>query len=195
MGELVDYPSPYAEQRKTAYVGMTIFVAGWGMLFACLFFIYGAMRLSAPEWPPFGLPVLPIALPGVNTAILVASSFTLEWGLRALTGGRPRLFAPMLLVTMFLGALFVVIQVVIGMDIHALGLTVERGPYAASFYGLSGIHAAHILLGLLALVVITVQAFRGVYTAPRHLTVRLWAIYWHFVGVIWIGMYLLLYVI
>ncbi|MCS6760392.1 MAG: cytochrome c oxidase subunit 3, partial [Candidatus Devosia euplotis] len=109
--------------------------------------------------------------------------------------GRVNRLGPMLLLTTVLGLLFVYIQYMVGAELHGQGLDVERGAYAAVMYGLSGIHAAHVALGIIALAVLTIFAFRGAYTPPRHLRVRLWSVYWHFVGVVWLLMYVLIFVV
>lgn len=195
MGDVVSYPSPYAEEKKTAYLGMVIFIASWAMMFVSIFLVYGAVRFNAPEWPPIGLPLPELTLPTLNTAVMLASSFTFEYGLRAVRQGQPKLLAHMLALTTALGIVFVAIQYIVGVDLQAAGLDIHRGAYAAVLYGLSGIHALHVVLGVVALAVLTVFAYQGRYTAPRHLRVRLWAVYWHFVGVVWVAMYVLVFVL
>ncbi len=195
MGDVVTYPSPYAEEKKTAYLGMVILIASWAMMFVSMFLVYGAVRFNAREWPPIGLPLPELGLPTLNTIVMLASSATIEFGLRAVRDGKPRMLAHMLLVTTLLGGVFVTIQYMVGVDLHAAGLGLDRGAYAAVLYGLSGIHAAHVALGIIALAVLTVFAYRGQYTAPRHLRVRLWSVYWHFVGVVWLAMYVLVFVV
>ena len=192
---ILPLPPPDAEKRKTSYLGMLIFVASWTMMFGVMFFVYGALRISADTWPPLGLPLLPLALPTINTVVLLLSSGTMELGLRDIRHGRATRLAPWLLATALLGALFCAIQWIIGADLFEQGLTFDRGAYAAAFYGFAIIHVAHVLVGLLALAYLAVRAFMGAYTTPRHMTVRLWAIYWHFVGVIWVAIYLLIIVL
>lgn len=195
MGEVLTYPSPYAEEKKTAYLGMVLIIASWAMMFVCFFLVYGAMRANSREWPPLGLPLPDLLIPTLNTGVMLVSSFALEWGLREIRNGRPKRLAHALLVTTVLGVLFVYLQYVVAVDLKAAGLDVGRGAYAAVLYGLSGIHAAHVALGIVALAVLTAFAYRGRYSTPRHLKVRLWAVYWHFVGVIWLAVYLFVFVI
>lgn len=194
-GTVLPYTAPDAEQKKTAYLGMTIFIAGWTMMFGVMFFIYGALRISAEAWPPLGLPLLPLALPTINTAIMIASSLLFEWGLREIRSGRAARLAPAILGTAFLGCLFCGLQWLMGVDLFEVGLTFDRGAYAAVFYGFAIIHAAHVLIGIAALLYLTIRAFLGAYSTPRHLTPRMWAIYWHFVGILWIAIYALIIVL
>ena len=192
---ILPLPQPDAEKRKTTYLGMIIFVASWTMMFGVMFFVYGAMRISADAWPPLGLPLLPIALPTINTAILLASSGTMELGLRRIRQGHARQLAPWLMMTALLGVAFCLLQWMVGKDLFEHGLTFDRGAYAAAFYGFAIIHVAHVLVGLLALLYLVIRSLTGAYTTPRHMSVRLWAIYWHFVGVIWLMIYLLIIVL
>src|SRR5438128_10237529 len=83
MGDLLPYRAPDAHKDWTATLGMTLFLASWGILFAALFFAYGMVRLRAPLWPPPLTPELPVALPALNTAVLALSSAALQLGLVA----------------------------------------------------------------------------------------------------------------
>ena len=189
MAHLLTYPTPDAEAKKTAYVGMTIFVAGWTMMFGVIFFIYGAMRISAEAWPPLGLPLLPIALPTLNTVLMVASSLAFEWGLRSLRNGSQAKLSAGVVMAALLGVTFCAIQWKVGADLFAIGLTFDRGAYAAVFYAFGMLHAAHVVIGVIALLCIALLSTMGRYTETRHLGPRLWAVYWHFVGVLWIAIY------
>ena len=193
MAKVIDYPSPHAEKNTTAYVGMIVFIAGWGLMFASIFFIYGAMRLTAVDWPPLGLPLLPVGLPALSTALAVATSGVLEVGLRAMKRHQPRAMANALLAAIAGGFVFLLIQTAVVYIVYGEGLELDRGAYAAVFYGLSGIHAAHVLVGLFALAVLWVRTLKGRYSAPDHLPLRLWTIYWHFVGIIWVLIFLLVF--
>lgn len=195
MGEILPYRAPYAREHTTAYIGMVIFIAAWAMMFACFFFAYGALRLGAKDWPPLGQAALPLGLPGLNTAVLVLSSLTLELGLACTRRGRVSALGPAILATALLGALFLAIQYAVAAEVFSAGLTPESGPYAAVFYGLAGVHAAHVLVGILALLWLAIRAFQGAFNTPQHLPVRLWSVYWHFVGVIWVLMFVLVFAV
>lgn len=193
--EVLTYPEPGLEQKKTAYVGMVVFVTAWAMMFGCLFFIYLALRATSDAWPPMGLPTLPLGLPGLNTAVIIASSLALEFGLLQTRRGQSRQLSSSLAIAALLGLVFIAIQYKIGADLYGGGLRVDGGAYAAVFYGMAGIHAAHVAIGIVPLLYLAAQAFRGKYSAPRHLPVRLWAVYWHFVGVVWILIYVLVFLV
>ena len=195
LGNVLPYSPRDAEQRKTSYLGMIIFLASWTMMFGVIFMVYGALRISAEAWPPLGLPLLPIALPTVNTLVIAASSVAIEWGLREIRNGRASRLAPSIFVTAILGLVFCGLQWMVGAELFALGLTFDRGAYAAVYYGFAIIHAAHVVIGVLAMIYLAIRSLLGAYSTPRHTTVRLWAVYWHFVGIVWLLIYLLIIVL
>ena len=195
MGAIVPYPPPRARQEWTAYLGMVIFLGSWAMMFGSLFFAYGMVRARSNEWPPPDLPVLPLALPGLNTAVLAASSAALQLGVRWLRTGKASFVGPAVATSLALGALFVSLQVVTWQRLLDEGLTPSGGPYPSVFYALTCFHALHVLVGIGALTFICYGVLVGKYTAARFLTVRLWTLYWHFVGAVWGVMFFTVYVI
>ena len=196
MSDVVPFRSPRARAHEsTALVGMIIFVASWAMMFAALFFAYGMVRSRAAAWPP-DLLRLPLGLPALNTAILAASSLALELGLRAVQGNRARVAGALRIgAAALLGAAFLALQTVVWLSVWAGGLRADSGPYASVFYGLTWVHAAQVAIGLVALAWIALRAARGTYSPARHLTVRLWTIYWHFVGVVWALMFVAVFLV
>jgi heme/copper-type cytochrome/quinol oxidase subunit 3 len=195
MGAIVPYPPPRARQEWTAYLGMVIFLGSWAMMFGSLFFAYGMVRARANEWPPSDLPELPLGLPGFNTALLGASSAILQLGVRWLRTGKTSLAGPAVGASLALGALFVSLQAVTWERLLDEGLTPSGGPYGSVFYALTCFHALHVVVGLVALAFICRGVFTGKYTAARFLTVRLWTLYWHFVGAVWGVMFFTVYVL
>lgn len=184
-----------ARGELTAYVGMLVFLASWAMLFGGLFFAYALVRGRAPVWPPVGDPRLPLVLPGVNTAVIALSSGALQSALRSLRRGRPSPVAGALALAAGLGALFLALQVAVWISVHRQGLLPSGGPYGSVFYALTSFHALHVLVGLVALAWLAVRASRGAYGAMRHVGVRLWAMYWHFVGAVWLFLYATVYLL
>ena len=186
MGDLVPLRSPRARRDTTAWLGMIIFLASWAMMFAALFFAYGIVRLRAQVWPPPELPALPLRLPLVNTGLLALSSVALELGLGAVRAARPPRTSGLLVAAAFaLGVGFLALQALVWRDLLAAGLRPATGTYASVFYGLTGFHGLHVLVGLVALAWLCARAFAGTYTPARNLTLRLWVMYWHFVGAVW----------
>jgi heme/copper-type cytochrome/quinol oxidase subunit 3 len=172
-------------QERTALMGMAVFMASWAMLFAALFFAYGASRLRALSWPPHDLPALPLALPALATLVLGASSAVLHAALAQVRAGNARGRGVALAAALGLG--FLLLQAVVWRSVYAGGLRPAAGAYAGFFFTLTVFHALHVMVGLVALGWLALR--------PRPLPLRLWTIYWHMVGVIWAVMFLLVYLL
>jgi cytochrome c oxidase subunit 3 len=186
MGEVLRYRPPRAHDETTAYLGMVIFLASWAMMFAALFFAYGYVRSRALVWPPPELPALPIALPLANTLVLGISSAVLQFGNWSIAKGSSSRLVRALGLTVGLGILFLVLQLVLWSQLYFEGLRPSSGgPYGSVFYGLTCFHALHVAVGLGGLVWLWRKARLGTLSAARHLPLRLWTMYWHFVGVVW----------
>lgn len=177
----------------TAWLGMVVFLGSWAMMFAGLFFAYGLVRARAPEWPPPGQPALPLLVPGLNTALMAASSAVLEAARRARPARGGGSGAPLLALAAGLGAIFLLLQATVWARLWQEGLIPSGGPYPSVFYGLTALHALHVLVGVVALAGLALRA-RGAGGAPR-LSVRLWSMYWHFVGAVWLVLYGTVYVL
>ena len=195
-GNVVELPSAREaiESRKTHFVGMIMALASWSMLFASLFFAYAVLRISSATWPPLGASRLPVALPAFNTLVLLLSSVVL-W-----RGTDPRREAPgrlarAVLATTALGALFLALQLVVWIPLWTGGFRMDSGVYASLFYGLTVFHAVHVLAGLVALAWLLRGARSGRYASARQNPVRLSAMFWHFVDVVWVLMFVVVYVL
>jgi heme/copper-type cytochrome/quinol oxidase subunit 3 len=195
MGEIVPYRPPRARAEWTAYLGMVIFLASWAMMFGSLFFAYGMVRARSTAWPPSDLPRLPLGLPGINTAVLAVSSLLVQSVVGALRRGRAALAGPLLGCAAILGSVFLAIQISTWRSLYGDGLTPQGGPYASVFYALTCFHALHVFVGIVALGWLAINAFAGKYSAARFLPVRLWTLYWHFVGIVWVAMFVTVYAI
>ncbi len=186
---LAAYRARPTGEDLTAWIGMVVFLGSWAMLFAGLFFAYGRVRSHAPLWPAPGEPRLPLLLPGVATAVIAASSAAVAAARRApRSPGRGAALA----LAAALGTLFLSLQVVVWVRLWGEGLVPSGGPYPSVFYGLTALHAAHVLVGLLALAWLAARALSG---GASSLAVRLWGMYWHFVGAVWLLLYLAVYVL
>lgn len=158
-----------------------------GMLFAA-FTTALLMRRTGTDWTPIALP----AIVWPNTVLLLGSSIAVELaraGVRRGSGDRAALW---LAIASALGVLFLAGQIAAWRMLAARGVLLPTGAHAAFFYMLSGIHAAHVLGGLGALVWTLRRTQRGVYTRASHRGIDHAAIYWHFVGGVWIYLLVLL---
>jgi heme/copper-type cytochrome/quinol oxidase subunit 3 len=180
---------------KLAIFGMTMFLASEAMLFAGLIGGYVVLRLSSPAWPPSPeYPKLPILLTGINTVFLVASSFTYHFAEGAVKKGKSGLF--WLGVTVLLGSLFLAIQAYEWTHLYHEGLWFNKGgAYGSSFFLLTGFHGAHVAIGVLMILFAFFRQLGGAYTAQNHTYLILAGMYWHFVDVVWIFLYSVLYLI
>ncbi|HQU34494.1 MAG: hypothetical protein B7Z68_11245 [Acidobacteria bacterium 21-70-11] len=182
-----DEPAPI----ETGRLGMRFFVAALSMLFAASLLAYVLIRSRAPVWPPAGMPRLPDTL-WISTLVMLASSVTMQAAVRAARAGRERALRTGMLFTTLLGVLFLVSQTLNWFALVAAHLTAKANLYGFTFYILTGLHAAHVVGGLIPLAVVTVRAFRGRYSAEFHPGVEYCAIYWHFLDVVWLVMFAVL---
>lgn len=169
--------------------GLTIFLVSLGIFFAALFILYFWLRSGLESWPPPGEPALPTLLPTLNTVVVVASSVSIQLAVRALYTAKPTRFARLVLITANLGALFLVLQVLLLRQAISMGIEVGTSTYAGLLYTLAGVHAAHMVVGVAAIVALAILGFRRP-ARPSALTrVRMWAAFWHFLTGVWLLMY------
>jgi cytochrome c oxidase subunit III len=186
---LIPYRPPGVQRDYTAYLGMVFFLASWAMMFAGLFFSYGVIRARAPVWPPLDQPVLPLLLPALNTVVIAASSGAMLSAVSAIRRNDQRRATLGLAATTLLAFVFLGLQLRLWSQLQGAGLHASGSPYASVFYGLTGLHALHVAVGLIALCGLTWKSSRGAFAASRYRPVRLWGMYWHFVGVVWALMF------
>jgi heme/copper-type cytochrome/quinol oxidase subunit 3 len=179
--------------ERSARVGMIVFIGGWTMMFGALLVAYLQLRQSAETWPPPGLPTIDRSLPSLATAVLLASSATLQLGLHAIRNARPVGLRGYLLATLALALAFLVLQISSGPHMVHRGLSPTGSLYAAFFFGLTSFHALHVLGGLGGLISLWPRAARGAFSAREHVPVRSWTVYWHFVDVVWIVFFAAVY--
>jgi cytochrome c oxidase subunit III len=173
-------------------LGIYLFIASEVMLFGSFFTAYFFVRVNGDaQWPlePFELPKF---VAGVNTAILVTSSFTIHWALQAIKRGNRAGLQAGLVLTVALGLTFLLTQV---REYSRVGFNPADGAFGTIFYGLTGLHGAHVFVGLTLLTFATIRAFRGHFSAAHHAGVEIPGIYWHFVDVMWIVVYATIYLL
>jgi cytochrome c oxidase subunit 3 len=186
-------PAGASRREATAFIGMVVFLASWTMLFASLFFAYGLVRTHATAWPPADQPRLPRLLPGLNTLVAVGASLALERAGRNWRDAASHAAASWLALATLLGAAFLALQASVWRSLWGEGLRLDGGPYPSAFYALTGLHAAHVLVGLVALGALTWRAWRPASEPLERTPLRLWTMYWHFVGAVWLILYVAVY--
>ena len=135
---------------------------------------------------------LPEAVAGVNTAILVSSSLTIHWALVSIKNGNRFGLKAGMVSTFLLGLTFLTVQ--INEYVH-LGFAPHDSAQGTIFYGLTGLHGAHVFVGLNLLLYASIRAFRGHFSPKEHRGVEIPGIYWHFVDIMWIVVYTTVYIL
>jgi cytochrome c oxidase subunit 3 len=187
-------PIHYSSRVAPAILGMFLFIASEIMLFGSFFTVYFFDRVVNPTagpWPPpqFHRPVL---VAGINTAILVTSSFTIHWALQSIKRGNRAGLKAGLVLTFLLGLTFLLTQI---REYSRLGFAPHDGAFGSTFYALTGLHGAHVFVGLTILLFMTIRSFRGHFSPEEHHGVEIGGIYWHFVDVMWIVVYVTVYLL
>jgi cytochrome c oxidase subunit 3 len=174
-------------------LGILLFIVSEVMLFGAFFASYFFLRVVANNgpWPPDPFE-LPVAVAGMNTAILISSSFTMHWALEGARNENRNALRVGLLTTTLLGLTFLAVQV--NEYVH-IGFSPQDHAQGTIFYGLTGLHGCHVFIGLTLLTFATIRAFRGHFTAKEHRGVEVPGIYWHFVDVMWIFVYSTVYLL
>ena len=178
----------------TPLVGMVLFIASEVMFFGGLFATYfnGRASVGPGNWhaPEGGHLDLPLA--AVLTAILVASSFTMQFGVWAIRRGDQGQLRLWTTITLGLGILFLAGQLY---DYSTLGFGIADGVFGTVFYTLTGFHGAHVFGGVVGLTILLARATRGQFSARNHVAVEAVSVYWHFVDVVWIAVFSTIYLL
>lgn len=133
-------------------------------------------------------------IPALNTLILLTSGVTVTWAHWGLKENKRKHLIAGLFLTVALGAVFVGFQAYeYGHAYHALNLTLQSGIYGSTFYLLTGFHGLHVTLGAIMLAVMLVRSIRGHFTPEHHFGFEAAAWYWHFVDVVWLGLFIFVY--
>ena len=177
--------------RSPVFLGMIMFLGSEIMLFGSFFTIFFYMRFTHTPWPPEGMEI-PKEATGINTAILISSSFTLHFAQESIKKNNRLGLQLGMVATFLLGLTFLFIQ--INEYVH-IGFAPQDHAQGSIFYGLTGLHGAHVTIGLMLLLFVTIRSFRGHFSSTSHRGVEVPGIYWHFVDVMWIIVFTTVYVL
>jgi cytochrome c oxidase subunit III len=195
------------QQREAVTLGMWIFLATEVVFFGGMFTAYSVYRLLYPSAFAEVSRQLNVVLGTVNTAVLICSSFTMVLAVYGAQTGRRKMLALFLALTIILGLAFLGIKFdeyyEKFLEHHVPGPFFSYpGPHGRQaemffslYFAMTGLHALHMVIGIGLLSVLLVMAWRGRFTPEYHNPVELSGLYWHFVDVIWIFLYPLLYLI
>jgi len=196
-----------AQQYEASNLGMWAFLLTEVMFFGGLFVSYTVYRTAYLAGFIAGSQHLNVLLGTLNTAVLLSSSLTMALAVHAAQEGHTRLLSRFVLLTMLLGLVFLGIKGSEYVLEYREGLVpvlkfVYSGPHAPQvqlfmifYFVMTGLHALHMLIGLSLLTVLVVLAWRQQFSAAYHTPVEVIGLYWHFVDIVWIFLYPLLYLV
>ena len=197
----------YEQQQETATLGMWAFLITEILFFGGLFTAYTIYRMKYPAAFQEGSLTLSLYLGGFNTAVLIGSSLTMALAVHSAQLGRRNALILFLTLTLVLGSIFLGVKVVEYADKfhhhHVPGADFEwegtdRGPaqlYFGLYFAMTGMHALHMVIGAAVLVVLIVLAVKNRFGAGYFTPIENFGLYWHFVDIVWIFLFPLLYLI
>jgi cytochrome c oxidase subunit 3 len=180
------------QARSNMLLGVRLGILSEVMLFGALFAAYFVIRSESGGWPPNGEERPELLLPGLNTLLLVSSSVTMQWAVRAIGRGEVATMRRALRITLLLGSIFILVQ---GYEFATNGFGLDDGVFGSTFYTLTGFHGAHVLAGLGFMAIVATRARRGLISREHHTAVEAASYYWHFVDVVWLFLFSTLYVL
>lgn len=181
-------------RKITSSIGMIFLLVSFSMLFATLLLGYTIYRLTADEWPPMGMQKVPLFLPTVSTFVIALSSLAL-WKFESFFEEKKykELLLPFI-ATVALGCCFMAVQFKLWASMKDMGIFVEAGIFPSLLYSLTWIHAAHIVAGLISLLFL-IPAMVSRNYEKYTTTVSNVSKFWHFLGIIWFVMYIVMFVL
>ena len=193
-------PTPEYPAIKPGMMGMYIFLASevmfFGSLFATYFYLFGS-HTTWPPPPPSATPeyyVSWLGIPAINTVVLLSSGVTCHFALDALAHDNRQRFFTLQIATIVLGFAFEGGQLYEFINAFGRGLNLTANTFASAFFTMTGFHGAHVLGGLILLILILYRASRGQFDSKNHVGPAAVTLYWHFVDVVWVFLFLILYV-
>ena len=206
-GPLAHHFESLEQQRETCAIGMWAFLVQEVMFFGGLFAAYLTYRHLYPRAFLEGSGHLDVGLGTLNTAVLLASSLTMALAVRGAQVGKRGQSAGFVLLTMLLGSAFLVVKLieyghkleahlVPGLDWQpAAGAEPRLNVFLGLYFAMTGVHALHMVIGLGLLAIVLARTLRGRYTPENHVGVEVLGLYWHFVDLVWIFLFPLLYLL
>ena len=199
-----------AQQKDASTLGMWLFLITEIMFFGGLFLAYTVYRRAYPELFAIASSSLNVYIGAANTVVLLCSSLTMVLAVRAAQLGKTRAIVLFLILTLLLGGVFLGVKAyewnekfvehhIPGPSFHMEGVPVDLQGHAQLFFSLyfamTGLHAMHMVIGAGLLTYLILEARKGKYSAEYNTPVDLIGLYWHFVDIIWIFLFPLLYLI
>lgn len=173
--------------------GVAVFLVAESMIFLGLFTAFMIYRSILPVWPPEGTPELELLLPGINTLILISSSFVMHKGQSAIKRNDVSGLKTWFAATAIMGIIFLAGQ---AYEYGHLAFGLTTNIFASSFYVLTGFHGLHVTVGILLILGVLWRSQKpNHYSSEEHFGVEAAELYWHFVDVVWIILFTLVYLL
>lgn len=182
------------DQRENPKIGMWLFLGGEIVFFSTLILTFLLFRLRDPSAYENFRANLSIPLIGVNTFILIASSYMVVRSLEAIREGEQKALRNNLIGVIILGALFLGGQAYEWAALFNDGISVSN-QFGTPFFTVTGIHGSHVFVGLIWAVIVLISGMRGAYSSSNHRGVEIFGLYWHFVDVVWVFLFTYFYLI
>ena len=176
-------------------VGTLIFLTAGVMFFAGLVGAYLVLRYGGTAWPPPGMPRLPVVFAGFNTVVIALSSLAMHRAVRARNNLDVVGMRRGLAIAASLGTAFLLLQMLQWSQLLSGGLGFSATTYGSIFYVLTGAHAVHAAGGVLWLLTLSLSQRESWVSDNRTRQVTACALYWHFVGLVWVGLYVVVYLL
>ena len=192
-----DVDQLYVETRELRLQGFLLFLISDCVLFSSFIFAYLYLRNSGQGWPPPGIQRLDVAFAAWNSVVLFGSGATMHYALENWKHGNFMKYMWCLIATIILGAMFLGGQ---GYEYTTLIYKEHvtwagSGIFGASFFTLTGMHGFHVFMGVCYLTVLLLQSAAGTYTYQKYFGITAGTLYWHFVDVIWVVLFSILYLL
>jgi cytochrome c oxidase subunit III len=181
---------------RTGIVGIWVALSGVLMLFTALTSAYIVRAGLSDDWRPLVMP----RMLWLSTVLILASSLSLELARRCLKRERDQAYSRWLLLTVVLGVSFLAAQMLAWQELVAQGIYIATNPHSSFFYLLTGTHGVHLLIGIIALDYLLLRVWRprpvnrSEALQKRQTAVDVVGIYWHFMGGLWVYLFVLLFV-
>jgi cytochrome c oxidase subunit 3 len=199
------------QQKEASSLGMWVFLLTELMFFGGMFMAYLAYRQHYPDAFAAASSKLNVTLGAVNTVVLICSSLTMAMAVHSAALGKQKMIVLFLTATLLLGGVFLGVKAkeyhdkFVHHEVPGANFHPEDWPknvdmshaslYFALYFGMTGLHASHMIIGAFILLFLIYKANKGAYTAEWHTPVEMFGLYWHFVDIVWIFLFPLLYLI
>ncbi|MGH7728568.1 MAG: cytochrome c oxidase subunit 3 [Acidimicrobiales bacterium] len=185
----------YAETRDIRLLGFVLFLISDVVIFSSFIFTYVYLRNSVPNWPPITagghqLPRFDVGFAAINSTVLFGSGATMHLAMDNWKRLNRSAFNMWLVATIILGTFFLLGQ---AYEWHYVTVTWAGSTMGAMFFTLTGLHGFHVFIGVVFLLILMYQANHGVYNGSKYFGLTAGTLYWHFVDVIWVGLFYLFY--